>query len=399
MDVNHIPYEQLIAYAAKQLDEAEFDRFRAHFAECAECAGTVRRYRLIRSIALGDFSDALPASALARAHQVFLIESQRYPSQNKAIGLPNLLTWFTTATQRFSFAKAWVVVLLVASFVLGGVSAVSARDAIPGDFLYPVKLSVEALQVATANDETQLAQLNLVLLQKRADEMTELIERGRYNDLSNSSVALEVQTEKTIAVLDQIAKQDPERAEQYSEQISATFVRNEQVLTNLAAQAPAKAQLAIRNVLNLFEQKKVSVKERGIPERPTPTPQPTPTNTPIPGRTPTMVAPSTNSQRPPDPSLVPDNRGKPGVPPGLAGSSSSKDKTPGPSMTPPGLENKTPGPPVNPPGLDNKPPDVGGKPPDNGKGQGNPNPPGQDPGKSQGNPNPPNPPDPPGQKK
>ncbi len=64
--VNHPELEELLAFASTE-EDVGLPEIQAHLATCAECAGTVRRYRLIAVTLREDDAIVPPPAAVARA--------------------------------------------------------------------------------------------------------------------------------------------------------------------------------------------------------------------------------------------------------------------------------------------------------------------------------------------
>ncbi len=80
--------------------------------------------------------------------------------------------------RRFNMVGIIVAVVLAIS-ALGGGTAYASQGSLPGDVLYPVKLSTEHVRVAFAGGDTDKAELYLTFANSRVEEMTALAERGR----------------------------------------------------------------------------------------------------------------------------------------------------------------------------------------------------------------------------
>ncbi|CAG0947493.1 hypothetical protein ANRL1_04188 [Anaerolineae bacterium] len=71
MDVHPVLYDQLIAYAALELDENGISQVTTHVNECLECAATVHCYRQVRAFLRLDGMHAPPPHTLARTYAIF----------------------------------------------------------------------------------------------------------------------------------------------------------------------------------------------------------------------------------------------------------------------------------------------------------------------------------------
>ncbi|HYN87552.1 MAG TPA: zf-HC2 domain-containing protein, partial [Ardenticatenaceae bacterium] len=71
MGPGHIPYEQLIAYAAGELHWAQAVLVTHHVDGCDACRKTVARFRVARALLGVDPGEPAPPQALARAKALF----------------------------------------------------------------------------------------------------------------------------------------------------------------------------------------------------------------------------------------------------------------------------------------------------------------------------------------
>ncbi len=71
MNVHPVPYDQLIAYAALELDESGISQVTTHVNECLECATTVYCYQQVRTLLYLDDAYLPPPQTIARAHAIF----------------------------------------------------------------------------------------------------------------------------------------------------------------------------------------------------------------------------------------------------------------------------------------------------------------------------------------
>ena len=93
----------------------------------------------------------------------------------------------------FGWQRRWAVALvsLILAIVISGAGTVAAsRGAIPGDLLYPVKVSAEEVRLALEFSEADKAQLNLAYAERRADEMSVLLKKGDISGLEASEKRL-----------------------------------------------------------------------------------------------------------------------------------------------------------------------------------------------------------------
>ena len=133
-------------------------------------------------------------------------------------------------------------------FVLAGTSTVSAaQGALPGDLLYPVKVSInEKVEVALAPTQAARAQVQVRLAERRGDEARELSVRGRLD-------------EKTAKIL-------TDDFDEHSAQALALVEPDEQEAASAPAQAVTTMSIAAPEAdssSTTQEQEKPSVKKSG----------------------------------------------------------------------------------------------------------------------------------------
>ena len=135
-----------------------------------------------------------------------------------------------------------VTVLLLA---LGSTGAVSASaNALPGDSLYPVKTGWEQIQISLTFDEGAKARAYAALAERRTEEVAELKSQGK--PVSPEGVA--ALTSQTLAAITALGK-EPDPSVSLGEKMLEITQRQQQVLEEVAAAAPAAAQPALQHAL------------------------------------------------------------------------------------------------------------------------------------------------------
>jgi len=76
-----------------------------------------------------------------------------------------------------------VILAIVLTLSAVGGTAYAAQDSLPGDALYPAKLSAEGLSMMLQGDDVSRAERALNFADKRVREMVALTEEGRPEDL------------------------------------------------------------------------------------------------------------------------------------------------------------------------------------------------------------------------
>ena len=161
----------------------------------------------------------------------------------KVSPLPNTPSPFFLFSYQFRMALAGLLV-----FVLAGIGTVSAaQGALPGDLLYPVKVSVnEKVEIALAPTPAAKVEVQVRLAERRIDEARELSVRGRLDD----------KTAKTLT----------DDFDEHSAQALALTEPDEQEAASAPAQAVTTMSIAAPEAdssSTTQEQEKPSVKKSG----------------------------------------------------------------------------------------------------------------------------------------
>jgi hypothetical protein len=170
--------------------------------------------------------------------------------------------------RRYAVPLVAVAVLLI-SLVTGG-TVLASNASIPGDWLYPLKITVEDLRLVMAAEEDR-AGLTLAFADERVSELKKLVEAGRFEDIFT---AIE-RFENLLNSVPPALKED--------------FIQEHlEVLTGLFYQLPEQAKLTIEWVLDIFSQT-----AQPVGATPVGTASPTAAGTLLPADTPKPTATST----------------------------------------------------------------------------------------------------------
>ena len=259
-------------------------------------------------------------------------------------------------------AMSWAIILALVVSLLGAGTVYASGSALPGDLLYPVKLSVEHIRLSIADDAGEVS-LATEFLQTRLDEIQALIEANREDDLhlvvEPFSDRITVATHSLAAVF----QENAERAAQLAPLLEEALSTHTEVLTSLLDTVPDRAKPAIERAISsssrgrevvrgLFE----SDRPGGGPPESIPGPPVTPPGGGVPERTPGPPVSPPDVGRPeetPVPSVTPSD-GDPPVdiptPPVTVPGDGPPEGVPGPPVTLP-VTPGVPPIPVRPPGA------------------------------------------------
>ncbi len=301
-----ISYEQLIAYAAHELDPVLAASVAQHLATCPDCAATVKRFRAIADFLSTAPSETPSPAAVARAKSIFI----HRPSPAAPRWIPANLLQALRASQPLYIGTALAVLLIAAALLLGG-TGVAAQSAIPGETLYPVKITIEAARLAATFDEPSKAELHLEFSRQRVAEIRELTARKKRESphldqetaqlIAQTASAYEHEVTQAAALLTTAAQVDATAVAEIVPNAETTIGQNEAALTSLSVDAPESVQPNIQHAAVVSNSAKQRVVQAGMvalgrsaTRTPTALSSPTPlagTATPLPTETET-TAPS-----------------------------------------------------------------------------------------------------------
>lgn len=155
-----------------------------------------------------------------------------------------------TPKQRFAFTALIAAgLVLIVLFGGAGVTAFAAQSALPGDALYTVKTGLESTQASLTGDAAGQTLMHLNFAQRRLDEISSLVEEKRFAAVNSTAAEFQQQIKNAAIDLQQVSKNDPVRASQLAEQMTATVARSLQVLNNIQSNLPDTARPAIQNAI------------------------------------------------------------------------------------------------------------------------------------------------------
>ena len=149
-------------------------------------------------------------------------------------------------------AVGTLIAFILAMFALGGigVTAYAAQDTLPGDALYAVKTGMERSRIVLTSGVINKAKLNIQFADHRLDEMLQLAEQERYEDMGAAVAEFRDYTGRAIDALVAIAiATDPVQAHEMSILVAGLETRQSLVLNQLAASLPENARPVLQKAL------------------------------------------------------------------------------------------------------------------------------------------------------
>jgi hypothetical protein len=264
------------------------------------------------------------AAALGRSRFLILAESYAASATPAVMaGRPSIFDrlWQSSARPASLGMRLALFILIVAVLFGSGTTAavLAARDALPGETLYPVKTLEETIRLSAAFDSRQQLTLELRFAARRIDELE------RLND-QNPALAETIvndYTHKIDNALKAAASMDAAGMAQSLTIVNQTLATQDQTLRQTAARTTQPAP-ALERALR-FNQTRLNWAVVGVtsptlfrrqfggpavtPPAGAPPETPTPSSTPVPSRTPTETPVPASTQppitRPPRPETTP----------------------------------------------------------------------------------------------
>jgi uncharacterized membrane protein YccC len=194
---------------------------------------------------------------VAQSRQRLVARLEREKSGNYAQAPPSgLLTlWSSLASlftqKRFAYQFALATFLLI--FLVASTSGVAfaSQWTIPGDTLYPVKTSLERVQLALSLSEARRAQLHITFAERRLVEIQNLVMESRFEYLHSAVDAFEAQATQATRLLHSLDQKNSERAMQLASQLRRIVGEQAAVLPVLVQLSPAESWAEIQRLETL----------------------------------------------------------------------------------------------------------------------------------------------------
>jgi hypothetical protein len=336
MDDQHIAYEKLIAFAAGELEGAETRGVAIHIAICPSCAKTVSRFQTIASLMRTDDSHVPPPALIAKAQAIFSRRQAMARGARRRIGAIR----FFPSVRRFSMAALIVLLVLSNLVVCTYVSnaAVASQDAIPGDSLYSLKLTIEAIELAASFSTEGKLDRHIAFAGYRLNETGMLITINRVAEIPGTLAAFENQVDQAAITFQILVKENYARAQAIGPRIESTLSQYSATLSNLRAIAPDSVKLDFGHAIALVATQESTIHQQYQ------APAPTPSQTPAASLTAASQPSATRSARPsPTRAAAPLVSDTPGpVPNNTPAPVPSNTSAPVPTGTPVPVLTKTP---------------------------------------------------------
>ena len=243
---------------ALSLDDPDLEELGSEIADSSEL---VEIYRLARE--LESAPEVKPSPQFRLGARTRLLA--KLPAQTPVTFIDRLrLHWQTfTPLHKRRAAMTWLVVVatVIALLAGGGGVAYASTDALPGDGLYPVKLSLEAAQLGLTDDQGDFG-LHLAYADRRLDEVRQLINQGRFEEVPEAAKGYEHHLAQLERYRSEAGPLGEAYGEMLAEQLRTRLETHARLLGEFEEGVPPELQQRIR----MMNQVRQEVQNEGPPE-------------------------------------------------------------------------------------------------------------------------------------
>jgi hypothetical protein len=156
---------------------------------------------------------------------------------------------------------AWVLALVV---LFGSLRALApmVEITLPGDTLYPVKMTIEGIQIAATLDPVTRAQIEFTVANTRVKEIQQLADRQRYSQIPATAHEYEGAVQNATQTLNQVIQQDLAGHVTLAQQAASDLLQNSAKLELVQQATPAEIQPGIAHAVDASHQAQASVKKQ-----------------------------------------------------------------------------------------------------------------------------------------
>lgn len=290
---------------------------------------------------------------LAESRQRLMARLERESANNYAQAPPKGLSSFWSALaalftqKRFAYQFAIATLLIIFLVVSTSGIAFASQWTIPGDPLYPVKTSLEKVQLALSFRDARRAQLQIAFAERRLVEIQNLVIENRSEYLHSTIDAFEAQSAEATRLLHSLEQKDPGQARQLASQLMRVIREQSAIFPVLMQLSSGEGREEIQRLELLTTAIITDLETVQVPPTETLTPTPTATlasptpasptaGSPTPVNTPTVPTPLASATVDPLITLTPQ------ITPLLSGTPWNLTRTPVPTLISNGVNQPVP---------------------------------------------------------
>jgi DNA-binding winged helix-turn-helix (wHTH) protein len=135
-------------------------------------------------------------------------------------------------------ARGLTIAVASLIFLAGAAVAIAASTSIPGDLSYGLKLSAERVRLLASLSPSAALQLHLDQASTRAGELTQLVDRGRPDEIGRAADNYVRAVERATAALGTVASESHPEAEDQAAMFTAKLLSNLSLLEGLRGLVP-----------------------------------------------------------------------------------------------------------------------------------------------------------------
>jgi hypothetical protein len=147
--------------------------------------------------------------------------------------------WLPHSPQRAVLQTLSLSLLVVSLALVMNTILLASRLALPGDTLYPAKLSIERLQLALTIDPQEQARLQIEMTQHRTSEIVQLVLEDDFTHLPDTARRLEAQIDAALGDLEDAHDDDSIQAQGLAVSMKTMLENETFILTLLRDLQPA----------------------------------------------------------------------------------------------------------------------------------------------------------------
>ncbi len=203
-----------------------------------------------------------PRPGFVRASRVRLVEQIAAEPVATGSWLERMWAQLSTALGggwRVALQVTLAVVMLACLVVGGSGVALASQTALPGEALYPVKTSLENVELLVTIDPAAKIQLHNQFSQARLLEIEELVMEGRYNYIREAVSNFEAHVNRASQLLNALATRDPERAAELGLALKETLAGQRAFLSVLMAAVPQEVVPEILRALGIAASGEITI--------------------------------------------------------------------------------------------------------------------------------------------
>jgi hypothetical protein len=170
------------------------------------------------------------------------------------------------SNRRIQLISIFVAVIFLGFvFLFGGsaMTALAAQSALPGDTLYPLKITLEQTRLSLARSAVDRAEIQMEFAQRRLVEIEGLIAEGRYRNIVSATQEFEAYINNALIEADRISASDPEQAAELLRKITDALSRYGHSLTLMLDNIPDPAKTEILRSIETLQNSKGNLTEPG----------------------------------------------------------------------------------------------------------------------------------------